>query len=178
MGLDLLEFTLAIEESFGLYLPEADAVRLVTPGQIIDYLEARLPPAASSQCLDQLAFYYIRRASMRVLSKPRDAFRPEVLWKDVLLPEHQRRQWQLVGQAVALPKWPKFSLWGSWPRDVESMGGTARFLAMRCPSAVKGQAPAWTRPEITEVVTRLMAEELGVTEFKMSDRFVQDLELS
>ena len=68
MGLDLLEFTLAIEESFGLYLPEADAVRLVTPGQIIDYLEGRLPPAVSPQCLDQLAFYHIRRASMKVLS--------------------------------------------------------------------------------------------------------------
>src|SRR2546430_11185332 len=27
MGLDLLEFTLAIEESFAIYLPDADAVR-------------------------------------------------------------------------------------------------------------------------------------------------------
>ena len=178
MGLDLLEFTLAIEESFGLYLPEADAVRLVTPGQIIDYLEGRLPPAVSPQCLDQLAFYHIRRASMKVLSRPRDAFRPDVLWRDVLLPDHQRRHWELVGQAVGLSKWPKLSLWGSWPKDVESMGGTARFLAMRCPSAVKGQAPAWTRREITEVITRLMAEELGVTAFNMGDRFVQDLGLS
>lgn len=28
MGLDLLEFTLAIEESFAIYLPDADAVRV------------------------------------------------------------------------------------------------------------------------------------------------------
>jgi hypothetical protein len=49
---------------------------------------------------------------------------------------------------------------------------------MKCPNAMKGKSPAWTRLEITQVVTRLMADELGVTSFKMSDRFVQDLGLS
>ncbi len=178
MGLDLLEFTLAIEESFGVYLPEADAVRLITPGQVVDYLEARLPPAASAQCLDQLAFYHVRRAAMQVLGKPRADFRPDALWSDVLLPEHRRRQWQLIGQAIGLPKWPRLTPWGSFPKAVQSLGGTGRFLATKCPGAVKGQAPSWTRREITEVVTRLMAEELGVTTFNMNDRFVQDLGLS
>jgi hypothetical protein len=178
MGLDLLEFTLAIEESFGLYLPEADAVRLTTPGQVIDYLAARLPPAATPQCLDQLAFHQVRRAAMHVLDKPRHVLNPDTPWKEVLLPEHRRRQWQLIGQVVGLPRWPRLTPWGTLPKDVQSMGGTARFLAMRCPNAVKGSSPTWTRLEITQVVTSLMAEELGVTSFSMSDRFVQDLGLS
>ena len=178
MGLDLLEFTLAIEESFGIYLPEADAVRLVTPGQVIDYLATRLPPAATPQCLDQLAFHQVRRAAMQVLNQPRDQFRPDILWMELLLPEHRRRQWELIGQSVGLPKWPRMTLWGSIPREVASVGGTARYLAMKCPNAMKGKSPAWTRLEIAQVVTRLMAEELGVTSFKMSDRFAQDLGLS
>ena len=55
------------------------------------------------------------------------------------------------------------------------MGGTARFLAAKCPSALKRKAPTWTEAEIAEVVTRLMAIELGITQFNLDDRFVQDL---
>jgi len=178
MGLDLLEFTLAIEESFAIYLPDADAVRLTTPGELVNYLEQRLPPSASAQCLDQLAFYSVRRAAMRLLQKPRDQFRPDTPWTDLLPEKHRRRHWQLLQQAVGLPRWPKLTPWGSFPYAAKSVGATARYLATKCPSALKGQSPTWSRSEITEVVTRLMGEELGVTQFKMSDRFVQDLGFS
>ena len=178
MGLDLLEFTLAVEESFSLFLPEADAVNLTTPRKVIDYLEQRLAPAASSQCLDQMAFYRIRRAGMQVLGKPRDAFTPPTRWDQLLGSDHQRRQFELVGQATGLPKWPRPTLWGSFRGYTRSLGDTARHLATTCPSAVKGRTPAWTRAEITEVVTRLMERELGVEEFNLDDRFVQDLGLS
>ena len=32
MGLDLIESTFAVENAFGLYLPEADTAKLTTPG--------------------------------------------------------------------------------------------------------------------------------------------------
>jgi len=178
MGLDLLEFTLAVEESFALFLPEADAVTLTTPRKVIDYLEHRLAPATSSQCLDQMAFYQVRRAGMQVLGKPRAAFTPQARWDELLDTKHQRRQWQLLGQGTRLPKWPRFTLWGSLPGYVRTVGETARHLATTCPSAVKGQVPTWTRAEITQVITRLMDRELGVKDFDLDDRFVQDLGLS
>ena len=178
MGLDLVEFTLALEESFALFLPDADAVTLTTPRKVIDYLEQRLTPATSSQCLDQMAFYKVRRAGMQVLARPRDVFKPQAQWDHLLETKHQRRQWELVGQATGLPKWPRLTLWGSFPTYVRTVGDTARHLATTCPSALKGQAPAWTRAEITSVVTRLMDRELGVKEFDLDDRFVQDLGLS
>jgi acyl carrier protein len=175
MGLDSVEFVMALEESFALYIPDADAVALTTPRKVIDYLEARLPSADSSQCLDQMAFHRVRRAAMRVLEQPRNAFAPETRWKELLREKHHRRQWELVGQATGLPRWPRLSLWGSLPSEVETVGGTARFLATKCPSAVKGEEPAWTKAEITEIVTRLMENELGITKFKLDDEFVQDL---
>ena len=178
MGLDLLEFTLALEESFALFLPEADAVQLTTPRKVIDYLEQRLAAATSSQCLDQMAFYKVRRAGMQVLGRPRDVFTPQARWDQLLETKHHRRQWELVGQATGLPKWPRLTLWGSFPEYVRTLSDTARHLATTCPSAVKGQAPAWTRAEITQVVSRLMDRELGVKEFDLDDRFVQDLGLS
>jgi hypothetical protein len=178
MGLDLLEFALAVEESFAIYLPDADAVRLTTPGILIDYLERRLTPSTTAQCLDQIAFYRVRRAAMRLLDKPRDAFRPDTSWTELIPEKHRRRHWQLLQQAVGIPRWPRLTLWGSFPASGNSVGATACYLATKCPSALKGASPTWSRREITEVVTRLMAEELGVTQFQMTDRFVQDLGFS
>ncbi len=175
MGLDSVEFVLALEESFDLYIPDADAVVLTTPRKVIDYLANRLTAANASQCLDQMAFYSVRRAGMQVLGRARTAFTPQARWDEILHDKHQRRQWELVGKATGLPKWPGLSLWGSFPSDVGTVGGTARFLAAKCPSALKTKAPTWTKKEIAEVVTRLMAIELGITQFNLDDRFGQDL---
>src|SRR6266566_1528349 len=145
MGLDLLEFTLTIEESFAIYLPDADAVRLTTPGDLIKYLEQRLPPSASAQCLDQLAFYSLRPAAMRLLDKRRHAVRPATPWTELLPARHRRRHWQLLQQAVGTPRWPRLTPWGSFPDSAKSVGATARFLATKCPSALKGRSPSWSR---------------------------------
>ena len=174
MGLDSVEFVMALEEAFGIYIPDVDAVGLATPRKVIDYLEKRLVPAETSHCLDQQAFYSVRRAAMQVLEKPRASFTPTTRWDEILHIRDHRRQWELVGQATGLSKWPRLRF-GSIPTDVRTVGGTARFLATKCPSAVKRSPPSWTREEITEVVTRLMEAELGITTFGLDDRFVQDL---
>jgi hypothetical protein len=175
MGLDSVEFLLALEESFGLYIPDADAVALSTPRKVIDYLANRLTASDTSQCLDQMAFYSLRRAAMQVLDRPRSAFTPQTRWEEVLHVRRHRRQWELVGQETGLPKWPRLTLWGSLPPEVETVGGTARFLVAKCASAIKRKAPTWSEKEITEVVTRLINIELGITRFGLDDRFVQDL---
>ena len=41
MGLDSVEFVMALEEAFGIYIPDVDAVGLATPRTVIDYLEKR-----------------------------------------------------------------------------------------------------------------------------------------
>src|SRR5919198_194735 len=107
MGLDSVEFVLALEESFGLYILDADAVALTTPRKVIDYLANRLTAADATQCLDQKAFYSVRRSAMQVLDRPRAAFTPQTRWEEVLHAKHHRRQWKLVGQETGLPRWPR-----------------------------------------------------------------------
>jgi hypothetical protein len=91
MGLDLVEFTIAIEDAFGIFIPDADAQRLDTPGSLLEYLEGRLH-RGSAACLEQRAFYRLRQAGMRVLNRPREAFRPSTQWIELLHPKHQHRQ--------------------------------------------------------------------------------------
>jgi hypothetical protein len=38
MGLDLLELTLRIEETFAIQIPDDVAYKLTTPGQVTDYI--------------------------------------------------------------------------------------------------------------------------------------------
>ncbi len=41
MGLDMVEFVMGVEEAFGIFILDADAEHIRTPGQLVDYVEAR-----------------------------------------------------------------------------------------------------------------------------------------
>lgn len=47
MGLDTVELVMALEEEFGIEIPNEDAARLETVGEIADYILARLTPNES-----------------------------------------------------------------------------------------------------------------------------------
>ncbi len=177
MGLDLVEFTIAVEDAFQLPISDRDAADIRTPGQLVDYLLGRLTPARAPDCLDQRAFYTLRRAGMRVLDQPRSAFHPDTRWDNIILVGKRRQYWHLLHHTTAMSKWPRLTLWGSFPKHISTVGGTARYVATHTPGALKGREPRWTRSEIELVVTRLMADELGITDFRWEQRFVQDLGL-
>ena len=177
MGLDLVEFTIAVEDAFQISIPDRDAADLRTPGRLVDYLLDRLTPAGAPVCLDQRAFYTLRGAATRVLDQPRSAFHPNTRWDDLIPARKRRPYWRLLHHATGTSKWPGLTLWGSFPKRTSTVGGTARYLATYTPGALKGSAPSWTRAEIEQVVNRLMADELGITNFRWDQRFVQDLGL-
>ena len=175
MGLDLLEFTIAIEDAFGIFIPDPDAQRLLTPGDLIDYLETRLHPGDSPGCLEQRAFYALRKAGMQVLGQPRDAFRPSTPWVELLHPKQVARQWTLIGRTTGLSPWPRLKPPLSFGTSTQTLGDTAKYLAATTPHSLMAESEGWSRPRIEEIVRRLMDQELGVTEFRWSDQFVRDL---
>ena len=176
MGLDLIEFTIAVEDTFRLSIPDADAEALRTPGDLVEYLLARLAVGDHPACLDQRAFYALRRAGMAVLAKPRDAFRPTTQWDEVIPKRRRRRFWHSLHHATGTSKWPVLMPWtGAFGRDVATIGGTARYLATYTPGAFKPKRAAWSRTEVEQVIARLMSEELGVRRFGWDQHFVKDL---
>lgn len=174
MGLDLVEFAIAIEDAFGIFISDEDAEGLVTPGLLVAYLEGRLQ-GGTSACLEQRAFYQLRKAGMQVLDRPREAFRPSTLWTDVMHSTHLPRQWELIGRATGLSPWPPLKPFLSFGTPSQTMGETARYLATTAPRALMTEGEGWSPVAIESVVRGLMAEELGVTQFQPTDRFVQDL---
>ena len=71
MGLDSVEFVLAIEEAFQIAIPDAAAEAMRTPADVVAYLESRVGGGERSRCLEQAAFYRLRRAAMRLFGVQR-----------------------------------------------------------------------------------------------------------
>ena len=175
MGLDLIEFTLAVEDSFGISIPDADLVQMDTPRRVIDYLVTRLPSASRELCLEQCAFYRLRDGAARAFGVPRERVQTETPWEALLGSTDRRRRWNLLQHAVAVPSWPRLPLWGTYSGDASTVGATARYRAGYAPNALKPRSEGWTRSEIARVLTALIGYELAVTEFTEDSRFVADL---
>ena len=178
MGLDLVEFTLAVEDTFGIFIPDAEAATIATPGQLVDYIEKRVGKGMSLKCLEQRAFYKLRRAGIQVLSSPREAFKPETTWAELLHPEHQKRQWDLLKSAAGISPWPRLKPLFSFGPVAQTVGQTARTIAATAAASLLEPNEGFTRDDIEKIIQGLMREEFAITEFKWSDRFVQDLGLN
>jgi hypothetical protein len=175
MGLDLIEFTLGLEATCGIAISDADAQRLKTPGDVVEYLEARLPTTATPTCLSRRAFYTLRAATAQVTGHARGALTPSTTWSSVLPAEHRKRTWMLIGTVGRLGAWPRWSWWRAESPATGTLGETATALAHKPTAGLRRPGEGWTGAEIQTHVRRLMAEELGVREFGWNDEFVRDL---
>jgi hypothetical protein len=174
VGLDSVEFVLATEEAFQIAIPDSDAEKLLTPGDVVDYVLARVGSAADAACLEQRAFYRLRRASMRLFQAERSVINPGARWEAVLPTRNTRHNWRLLHQATGTPQWPRLTLLGKLPTAVQTVGGTARYLAAEATAALKGET-GWSREEVETTVARLMKEQLGIKTFRWDQQFVRDL---
>jgi hypothetical protein len=177
MGLDVVEFVMAVEESFQIAISDEDAQRMITPGDVVNYVIGRVGQSDSRACLEQRAFYKLRRATMQTFAQPRSAIKPGTRWDDVLPPRQRRHNWHLLHQATGTPHWPRLTIWAGVPEPVATISGTARYLAERSPGAFKFPNEGWSRQEVEATMTRLMREQLAITEFHWDQEFVKDLGL-
>jgi|LQYC01.1.fsa_nt_gi Acyl carrier protein len=175
MGLDLLEFVLAVEDAFGLAIPDEVAETLTTPGLLVDYLESRLAPSPNPPCLHQRAFHRLRRAGMKVLDRPRSAFALETPWETLLHRGRHSREWNLLHRTSGLNPWPRLKPFLSIGPTRQTVGDTMSWLASNAAAALLAPDQGWSRQLIEETVARLIAQELGIREFRWTDRFVRDL---
>lgn len=105
MGLDTVELVIEVEEEFNIKIGDRDAEKILTVGQLHDYIVERLPPnspwnvtpagqlTATEPCLTAAAFYRLRRAFAEVSGHARCAIRPTT-------PIHER-----------IPAWGRRKLW-------------------------------------------------------------------
>jgi hypothetical protein len=111
---------------------------------------------------------------MRLFQVERSTITPGTRWEAVFPRRDTRQQWRLLQQATGTPQWPRLTFFGKLPTAVQTVGGTARYLATEATAALKAGA-GWTRHEVETTVTRLMEQQLGIKNFRWDQQFVKDL---
>jgi len=167
MGLDIVEYVIAVEDAFGLAIPNRDAARLETPGQLVDYLCTRLTAASDGPSLVQTAFYRLRAALVAELGVSRAAVRPDATLAQ-LTSRPERDVWRGVAARLGVePKALTHAPVAGWLAEMRltptrTLGAVAEQLAMLRPAALKPPAAGWTRQQVEEVVLRLLEYETGI----------------
>jgi acyl carrier protein len=91
MGLDAVEIVVMVEEAFDIAIENAEAEKLLTPRDVIEYVMRKVGRTDRAQCLTQRAFHRVREALMRNAGFVRSQIRPEVPTR-ILFPVARRRE--------------------------------------------------------------------------------------
>jgi acyl carrier protein len=92
-GLDTVELLMAIEEEFGIEIPNKHAEKIYTVGEMYEYLRRRLATTPADECLSQKIFYKLRRALIANYRMARKDVSPESKMTDLLSLEEIEQGW-------------------------------------------------------------------------------------
>lgn len=109
MGLDSVELVMAIEEEFGLDIPDRDAEKMFTVGDIYEWLKLRIATADPIACLTQRIFYKLRRALIENYRLERHLIAPDTRLTDLLSLDLVEEGWPFLQMFIDL-KTPPFKV--------------------------------------------------------------------
>jgi hypothetical protein len=124
MGLDLVELAIEVEKTFDISILDADAEKIITVGQLYDYVISKLPAQQSRRCLTAAAFYQFRSALTAQFGVERASIRPSTSITSIVPETARRSEWQRLGShldwnlpSLVRPAWMGNALMGlilSW----------------------------------------------------------------
>ena len=110
-GFDSVELIMDVEDTFGISIPDREAERLHTPGELTAYLIRHLgagPDDANSKCAGAAAFYRTRRLLLERFGVSRQEIEPGTQIGQLLPPDARARRdrWRELSRilSVRLPR--------------------------------------------------------------------------
>jgi hypothetical protein len=91
---DPVAVVMGVEEKFGLSIPDEEAEKITTMGQLYDYVFARVARGQPQVCVTSAAFYGLRRAVGEVCGVPRAQVRTRARLEDLVPFEDRPRLWR------------------------------------------------------------------------------------
>ncbi len=175
MGLDTVEIVMAVEQTFGISIPNRDAEKMLTPAHLISYVQQAVSSKPIQQpCLTQRAFHRVRASLCEVTEFPRREIRLETRI-DHLFPEDDRPwRWDAFREASGLLSLPHLIfgrgtlLLPKHVKDIVSLEVSTMSKELRATGN-------WTDQEVRSVVRLIISEQLGIKHFDDSDEFIRDL---
>jgi hypothetical protein len=182
VGLDIVEFVIAVEGALDIHIPDRDAERLETPRMLIDYLAQHLDATDQGEgnCLSQRAFYRARCATAERFGVEHRSLRPQTVLSDVM--GSRKSEWKALRDDVGSKEWPRLKSdnWFTSGLDgVSTLGELAQHLAAYDVTAMRDPSAPWSRREIQTVVVCLIETDLGIDmkSYTLDSQFVRDMGL-
>jgi acyl carrier protein len=174
MGLDAVELVMEIEDEFNLRIPDADAERIQTIGQLVDYLVDRVGPPPA--CASARAIYDFRAAVVGACGVVRGAVRPSTRVVN-LFREAPPGAWPRVAGEVGLER--AYSFGGATAVYAPAALSTVADLVRRMPPRWPRRGPAGSpfAQEVMRRVCQIVSEQMGVKECELHRDvpFINDL---
>ena len=175
MGLDGVELVLAIEETFGIAIPDGDAAELITPGLLIAHVQRAVASTPKRRpCLSQRAFHRVRASLCEVTRMPRREIKLDTRINRLFPKETREQQWDAFREVAKMKRLTDLRFGRGtlfWPRRVKDLVGS-QVSAMSDQLRVAGD---WTDLEVRAVVRHVISEQLAIKDFDNNDEFVRDL---
>lgn len=93
MGLDSVELILAIEEEFGIEIPDSEASTIATVGDVYELVKIRVGQVEPASCLSQRIFHKLRRGLSESYGVERSAITPQAHLSDFIPMEELKDGW-------------------------------------------------------------------------------------
>src|SRR5258706_2653100 len=168
MGLDGVEIVMATEEAFGIVIPDEVAGRLVTPGDLGEYVFAHVPSKPSSECLTQQLFFRLRRGFRSQAPSSVNRFNLDAPLSEIFQKDQWNGVWSAIRASVGQNTWPEQVPWptlfGKGPKTVRQLIWQV-VASLPRPNIDEGET--WTRQRIEGEIGRIVVDQLGIQDFEL-----------
>ena len=175
MGLDAVELVMAVEETFGITINDAQAAEMITPALLITYIQEAVGAVANRrECISQRAFHRIRGSLMKTLGVRRSEVTPETRLNSLFVGSERSMRWDSFRHESSLATLPDLTLGRGWIFSPRSVKDIVSFAVLRRAEELN-ESRSWTDEEVRQVVREIIRDQLGIGRFNDSDEFVRDL---
>ncbi len=101
MGLDSVELVMAIEDKFGIAIPDAECEQIATVQQMADSVFEKIKLKPNEKCLSQIVFYRIRKAFEQFGNEKRN-ITPNTKMSELLSETDLKNDWTRLGIRIGL----------------------------------------------------------------------------
>lgn len=106
MGLESVELVMRVEETFGVTISDAEAVRCETPADVIALVLGKIQASGTEGCLSQRGFYVLRRALTEKLGIDRRVVTLDTGIRSLCSGRSDPELWELLKLATKARRWP------------------------------------------------------------------------
>jgi hypothetical protein len=126
--------------------------------------------------LSQQLFYRLRRGFRAQIKALTSTFNLDTQLKEILHKDQWPQVWESVRAEVGEPEWPATI---PWPGLMKNGPKTVReliwYIAAALPKPDIAAGELWTRPRIQAEIRRIVGETVGAYDYRLRDRFVDDI---